>query len=340
MNNKMLKVVFAVAFFVVAASSHASTTLRLSHFWPAESNVNKDIFEAWAKAVEAESEGELVIQSFPSETLSQANKAYQATVQGVSDISITAQGYTAGRFPLTQIVELPGMVNSAEQGSCMIQTLYDQGAIEEEYDDSQVLFVFTNGPGYIHLKDAEVTVPEDLSGLRIRRPTAVVGSMLSDMSAQPVGMPMPEVYTSLQRGVMDGLTTSWDGVGVFGLNDIVNSHTQVPLYTLTFVASMNKRAYQRLTPKAREAIDNNSGMKWSKIAGEVFSELDRSGKDEATQAGHSINIVDNPLSNPDWSGFLESGINSYISNLKERGVGNVDQTYEATKAAKIHCASS
>ncbi|GAB2788596.1 TRAP transporter substrate-binding protein [Halomonas shantousis] len=338
--NKVMQTLLAISIAGATFNSHASTTLRLSHFWPAESKINKEIFEAWSNAVEEDSEGEIKIQNFPSETLSQADKSYQGAVKGISDIAITAQGYTAGRFPLTQIVELPGMVNSAQQGSCMVQTLYDEGAIKEEYKDSHVLFLFTHGPGYLHLKDVEVKTPKDFEGLRVRRPTAVVGSMLESMGAQPIGMPMPEVYTALQRGVMDGLTTSWEGVKVFGLNDIANSHTQVPLYTLTFVATMNERVYQNLSPKAREAIDNNSGMKWSSIAGEVFDQIDKSGKQEAVQAGHAINVVDDPLGNPEWSTLLKSGIQGYLTSLEDRGVDGVGRVYKAAQEAKNNCASS
>lgn len=338
-KTKIAQGVLAIMIAGGAASSQASTNLRLAHFWPTESMINQEIFEAWAKAVEEESGGEIDVQNFPSDTLTKSNKAYQGAVQGVSDIAITAQGYTAGRFPLTQLVELPGMVNSAEQGSCMVQTLYDQGTIADEYGDSHVLFLFTHGPGILHMKDSSVVTPNDLGGLRVRRPTSVVGGMLEEMGAQPIGMPMPEVYTALQRGVMDGLTTSWEGVKVFGLNDVVTSHTQVPLYTLTFVATMNKRTYERLSPEARAAIDNNSGMMWADVAGNVFDQIDQAGKEDATELGHQINVVSDPQNDPEWSDFMESGVASYLAHLKEIGVENVDSAYSDVLEAKEKCAS-
>lgn len=110
----------ALSTFSVA---HAETTLRLAHFWPAGSGINKDIVEAWAKTIEEESNGELRVQNFPSQTLSKANDTYEATVKGIADIGLTVQGYTAGRFPLTQIVELPGVSTSATQGACILWTV-------------------------------------------------------------------------------------------------------------------------------------------------------------------------------------------------------------------------
>lgn len=91
--------------------SAQAETLRLSHLWPGASAVHQQIFEVWAESVEEASEGELEVQIFPSGTLSKADHAYQGAVDGISDIAATLQGYTSGRFPLSEIVQLPGVSN-------------------------------------------------------------------------------------------------------------------------------------------------------------------------------------------------------------------------------------
>lgn len=320
-----------------AASAQADTTLRMSHFWPGASAINKNIFEAWAKAVEEQSGGSIKVQNFPSQTLSQADETYDAAVNGIADIGITAQGYTNGRFPLSQIVELPGVAGSAPQGACVLQTLYDQGQIDQEYDDSHVLFMFTTGPGYIHTTDTDVQKPSDLEGLRIRRPTAVAGDILENMGAQPVGMPAPDIYTSLQRGVIDGLSFPWEGIKSFQLSDQLNYHTQVPFYTLIFVATMNQSTYEALTPEQQQVIDANSGMKWADRAGQVFAAQDKAGKQQAEQAGDTIQVVDNPLDDPDWQAPLQNGIDGYLSGLEERGLDQARDVYQAALDAAQSC---
>ncbi|MCK0753090.1 hypothetical protein [Chromohalobacter japonicus] len=61
--------------------------------------------------------------------MSQADEIYDAVVNGIADIGITAQVYTHGCFPLSQIVELPGVASSAPEGPGAIQMLYDDGQI-------------------------------------------------------------------------------------------------------------------------------------------------------------------------------------------------------------------
>ncbi len=338
MNRIFARIILALSVAGAAAAAHADTTLRMSHFWPSGSTINQQIFEKWIKAVEEESGGSLKVQNFPSQTLSQADETYDAAVNGIADIGITAQGYTNGRFPLSQIVELPGVAESAPQGACVLQTLYDDGRLSDEYDDSHVLFMFTTGPGYLHTKDTDVQKPSDLEGLRMRRPTAVAGDIMKNMGAQPVGMPAPDIYTSLQRGVIDGLSIPWEGVKSFQLGEQLNYHTQVPFYTLIFVATMNKNTYESLSPEQKKAIDDNSGMKWAENAGQVFAAEDEAGRKNAVEKGDTINVIDNPLENPDWQKPLKDGIDVYLSDLESRGLDQARDVYQAALDAASSCA--
>ncbi|MCK0769578.1 MULTISPECIES: TRAP transporter substrate-binding protein [Chromohalobacter] len=321
------------------STAHAETTLRMSHFWPGASSINKDVFEAWAEAVEKDSNGSLQVENYPSQTLSQADETYEAAVNGIADIGITAQGYTNGRFPLSQIVELPGVASSAPEGACVLQTLYDDGKIDSEYDDTHVLFMFTTGPGYIHTRETDVQTPSDLEGLRMRRPTSVAGNILNNMGAEPVGMPAPEIYTSMQRGVLDGLSFPWEGMKTFRLNELTEYHTQVPFYTLIFVATMSQDTYDSLSPEQQKAIDENSGMKWAEKAGKVFAADDKAGKKEAEEAGHTIRVIDNPLENSEWAKPLKAGIDQYLGNLESRGLDQARDVYYAALEARKSCSA-
>ncbi|MGO2581704.1 MAG: TRAP transporter substrate-binding protein [Halomonas sp.] len=340
MKSKFTCCVLAVSIAAVGmASAQAATTLRMAHFWPGASGVNEDILQAWADTVGEESGGDLTIQMFPSGTLAKPDSIYEAAANGIADIGATAQGYTAGRFPLSQIVELPGIAATATQGACVLQTLYEEGHLDSEYEDTRPLFMFTTGPGGIHTIDTDVQTPADLEGLRIRRPTAVAGEMLENMGATPVGMPAPDIYTSMQRGVIDGLSFPWEGLKGFRINELVSYHTEVPFYTLIFVATMNQHAYENLTPEQQAIIDNNSGMKWAEKAGEVFDRLDVEGKQEAVDAGHTIREIENPLQHPDWQGPLETGIENYLTELEERGLSQARDVYAAAQAASELCSA-
>jgi TRAP-type C4-dicarboxylate transport system substrate-binding protein len=319
----MLKKSVAAATAALALTSTAQAadvTLRFSHFWPAVSPIHKEVFQGWADAVEADSNGRIEVEIYPGATLSKPPAQYDAVINRIADMTATVQGYIANRFPLTQVVELPGVVKTAEQGSCVIQNLYDEGLIADEYKDTRPLFLFTHGPGHLHLKDKEVREPADLAGLRIRRPTLVVGAMLEGLEAQPVGMPAPNSYESMQRGVINGVSLPWEGVNSFRINELANSHTEIGLYSLSFVVTMNKSVYDRMPDDLKQVIDKHSGLELAKQSGKVFDHVDTLGRAEAVELGHTMITIEGGAENPAWKPVLDATTEQYLQDLEDKGM--------------------
>lgn len=319
-------------------SAQEVTTLRFSHFWPATSTTNTEIFEYWAKKVEEDSKGRIKIEIFPSATLSKPNATYDAVANGVVDIGSTLQGYTNGRFPLTQISELPGLSNSATQLNCMLHTLYDDEVISSEYEDTHVLFMMGTGPGGFHTVDKPIRTPDDLAGMRIRGPSAITGNIIDAAGGTPVGLPVTDLYTSLQRGVLDGISLPWDAMGSFKLTEITNSHTNIPFYSSPIIVTMNKDKYESLPDDLKKVIDDNSGKAMAKIAGKVFDEDDARYMAEVKAKGDSIIDIPNPLNNPEWKKPLEEGTQKYLKDLAAQGLDSAtvyQKTIEASEACKV-----
>ncbi len=319
-------------------SSTETTVLRLSHFWPATSFMHVDVFEPWAKKIEEESQGRLNIEIYPSAQLSKADVTYDAAVKGTVDIGSQAHGYTAGRFPLSQIAELPGLSNTAAQMSCMIQTLYDNGTIADEYKDSHLLGVFGTGPASIHTKDKLIRTPDDLKGLRIRRPSAVAGDLLESMGASPVGLPAPDIYTSIERGVVDGVSFPWDPFKAFRINEVAKKHTNLPFYSSGLLLTMNKNVYERLPDDLKKVIDNNSGMALSSLAGKVQDKYYQEALQEAIDAGDEVVDIPDPFSDPLWAKPLQAGVDKYLSSVDKTGADSKAIYAKAQEASKL-CAT-
>lgn len=309
--------------------------LRMSHFMPAPSAMNADIFEPWAKKIEEESNGRIKIENFPGSTLTKPSDTYEAVVNGRVDIGIQLQGYTSGRFPLSQVAELPGLSNSASQMSCLMQTLYDNGTISSEYEDSHIIALYGLGPGVLHSSKL-ISKPEDMKGLRIRRPSAVAGDIIESMGAAPVGLPATDIYTSLQRGVIDGLSLPWDGVPIFRVNELVDNHTNIPLYSSSVVMNMNKEKYDSLPPDLQKVLDDNSGMVFAKKVGDMLNENDIEALQDAKDAGSTIVDIPDPLNDPAWSDLLKQGTQKYLDSVEQNGV-DAEAVYEKVQAASKAC---
>ncbi len=319
-----------------SATAQETTTLRFTHFWPATSSINQEVFEPWAKQIETDSNGRLKVELYPSSTLSKADVTYESAVKGTIDIGSQAHGYTSGRFPLTQILELPGLSSSATQMGCMLQTLYEDGTLAGEYEDSHLLFMYGAGPGALHTTDKLIRTPEDMKGLRIRRPSAVAGDIIESMGASPVGLPANDIYTSLQRGVIDGLSLPWEAVKTFKIDEVARYHTDIPFYSSALMVTMNKDKYNSLPDDLKKVIDDNSGMALANKVGEVFDKHDTTVLQAAKDDGHEVFEVLDPLNDPAWKGPLEKGTKKYLDDVTALG-HDAQGVYEKAKAASAAC---
>ena len=315
-------------------AAQADSSLRLAHFMPAQSWQQDDMFLAWAKAVEEASGGTIKTTVFPAQTLGKAPAGYDNAKNGIADIAWTVQGYTAGRFPLSQIVELPGLFDTAEVGSCAFQKLYDSGALADEYKDTHVLYVHTHAPGQLHMRDKPVKSLADLKGMKLRRPTTVIGTLLTELGAEPVGLPAPRIYESLERGVIDGYMITWESVVAFRIAELTKYHTDFGFYSLAFVTTMNKAKYNALSPEEKKAIDENSGMKWSLVAGRGYDKADA---EALVELKKSSEIYDIPAAErPEWEAAAKRATEIYLSELDSKGLPGTE-TYEKVKGYVAEC---
>jgi TRAP-type transport system periplasmic protein len=315
----------------------AEVDLRLAHFWPATSGIAQTL-ESWANQVEKDSNGRINVDIYPAQTLSKAVQTYDSVVKGIADVGVSIQGYTANRFPITQIVELPGLVKTGEAGSCVIQNLYEEGTFRDEYDDAHVLFMFTHGPGHIHTRNTLVKEPTDLAGMMIRRPTVVAGELLKGLGAEPVGLAAPEMYGAMSRGVINGVALPWEAMTSFRLNELVDKHTEIGLYSLAFVATMNKRTYDHMPADLKAIIDKNSGELWSRKLGAAYDILDVNGMEQARAAGHEIYTVEGGVNNPAWKPVVDAAVKHYSGELESKGI-KVGEIYQRALQLAGDCES-
>lgn len=323
---KLLKLISISAIFVISlqvpmAQADDKLVLRLGHIWPAVAGPHKQLMQVWADTVERESNGKISVEVYPSATLAKPAAQYEAVKSHIMDVTATVLGYSANRFPLTQIAEIPGLTKNAVHGSCIVQNLFDEGLLEEEFKDTKPLFFFTHGQGLLHLKNHSIKVPEDLAGLRIRRPTTLVAQILENLGSLPVGMPAPDSYQSISRGVIDGVAFPWEATLSFRLNELTKSHTEVGgLYNVVFLTTMNRDVYDNLPGDLKKVIDNNSGMTWALKAGVLFDQLDLVGRQQALDAGHEIIVVEGGVENPSWKPEIDKATDSYIGSLEKKGL--------------------
>ena len=308
-------------FAITATAAVAQdVTLKLHQFLPAQANVPKLILDVWADKIEAASDGRIKIDRFPSMQLGGTPpELMDQAIDGVADVIWTVVGYTPGRFPTTEVFELPFMVGDAREASCAYWTMFEEHMADGEFKDVKILGTWVHGPGMFHTADP-VETPADLEGMKIRGGSRLVNQLLELTGATPVGMPVPAVPEGLSKGVIDGTTIPWEVTAALKIPELVENHTEFEgnaLYTLTFVLAMNKDKYESLPDDLKAVVDANSGLEFSIFAGGTQADADGPARELAVEAGNSIFTVTDTT---DWQEAVAPIYANWVADLNEKGI--------------------
>ncbi|WP_319824907.1 TRAP transporter substrate-binding protein [Thalassovita sp.] len=266
-------------------------TLKLHQFLPAQANVPKLILDVWADKVEADSNGRIKIERFPSMQLGGKPPELIGQLEdGVADIVWTVGGYTPGRFPQAEVFELPFMMTNGEDTSRAYWEFAEANMLDKDYAPFKTIALWVHGPGLIHSKNP-ISSPADLNGVKLRAPTRLLNKMFTELGATPIGMPVPAVPEALSKGVIDATVIPWEVTGALKVPELVGNHTEfgdAALYTTTFIFAMNRDKYDALPDDLKAVIDANSGADVSAWAGKVMSEADAPSREKAVANGNNI----------------------------------------------------
>lgn len=315
-------VLFLVIFLAMGRSSYAQAVkpieLKLSHWMSPLHNLHVGVFTPFAKELEEQTKGRVKITIYGGEALGKAKDQYDSAVNGITDIALFIQGYTAGRFPLTQVIELPIDVPSAKVGSRVIWELYGK-YLKQEYPGVKLLTLWTHEPGHVHMSKKPVKTLEDIKGLRLRSPGPIQTALVRELGASPLTMPVPELYDALNRGMADGTVIGFSAVKDFKLYEVLKYHTISNLYVMTMGLAMNLKSWNSLPPDIQKTMEGLIGAPLSEMAGNSFDKYDALGKEEAKRVGAEIYTLP-PEEKKRWEDRIRPLNEKWVADMEAKGL--------------------
>lgn len=232
---KLAAPILAAALGLAAAGDAlAQEVLRIQSLWQAGS-INQKVFERFAENVEAASDGRLVVEPMPVKSVVAHNETLEAVGSGILEGQHTASVYFAGRDPAFGLL---GDLNAGyEDPYQMTMWFYHRGGLElarELYRKHNLYYV---GPVLWGVESIPMTQKVDsvaaFEGVKLRMPEGPASDIFRRVGAAPTNIPGSEVYTSLERGVIDG--TDW---GTLSMNQDLGYHKIAPFPIYPGIHSM------------------------------------------------------------------------------------------------------
>jgi TRAP-type C4-dicarboxylate transport system substrate-binding protein len=230
----------------------------------------------WSDKLAKDSGGRIAVKRFPGSQMGPVQQHYDLARTGQADVSWLLHGATPGRFPLTELIQLPYLVGSAEIG---IKVLNDPELrtkyLDAEHKGVKVLLLFTHQPGNVHTTRKPIRSVDDMKGLRLRFSSPTIRDLVAALGGTPVGVQATEQVEQLQKGTIDGTFIDYGGAGIaFKMAGVVKYSTEMYSFVSSFALVMNEGFWSRLPPDLKElvaksvtGVETEVGRAWDALDG-------------------------------------------------------------------------
>lgn len=290
--------------------------LTYSNFFPPK-HVQSILGQQWCDEVKKRTNGKVVVEYYPGQTLTKAKQVYDGVVTGLSDVGMCLFAYTRGRFPVIEAVDLPLGYSSGVQATKVVNDVY-QHFKPKELTDTEVMYLHAHGAGVLHTKGKAVRTMDDFKGMKLRG-HGTSALVLKALGGTPVSMPMPELYQSLQKGIVQGALYPLEvnkGWRMAEVVDYLTNSTSIA-YTSSFYVVMNKDKWASI-PVDLQKIITRINQEWIPKHGQAWDESDKIGLAYFKSLGHEVIELSDAESRR-WKKTIAPVLDHYIDKMNKKG---------------------
>ena len=257
----VIGIAFGLEAFGVSGSPAFAKNLKLAHFLPPIHTNHTKVMAPWAEEVGKRSNGSLTIKVYPGRQLGGTPPGqFKMVVSGTADIAFFTPNYTPGIFPRTSVLELPVPPKDSQHATRILYALFDK-YLAEEYKAVKMITMWSVDEFIVVTKKKPIRKLEDIKGLKLRSPSQTKNMTIKALGGIPINMPITEVFTAMDTGVIDGLVGGGSIVFSFKIIDVGKYYTfGTPLSTMAVAIGMNKKVWKGLSPEHKKIIEETSQM--------------------------------------------------------------------------------
>jgi TRAP-type C4-dicarboxylate transport system substrate-binding protein len=217
--------------------------------WTADYDLSKAFFQ-FQELVGQRLKGRVVVSYLGGPEVVPPNQQFQALKNGVVDVILGAAAYYRTEVPMAAAVQFTSKPPTELRKSGYYETMrkihLDQGGV--------IYLANTAGGNKFRLYTSKKIDKPDLAGMKIRV-SPVYTPLVRALGGAPVAMAPGEVYTAMERGVVDGYGWTYTGIDVFGWNEVTKFVIDHPFYSLDGAILISKQAWDKLPPDVQTILN-------------------------------------------------------------------------------------
>lgn len=244
-----------------------------------------DPFIMFQKLVNQRLKGRVSVSYLGADEVVPPFEQIEALRNGVVDVILGASSYYTGQIP-----EALGVLYAKLPPSKLRQNGFYDLMRKVHLEKGNVVYLANVGgaPGTAFRLFSKVKIDKpDLTGLKIRV-TPVYIELVKALGGSPINMKPSEVYTALERGIVDGYGWSYGGITDFAWHEVTKYVIDEPFYTANTAILINKAAWDKLPGDVKQTLEE-IGVELEKRAEKAMA--DRNAKEDALLKSKGLQFI-------------------------------------------------
>jgi len=243
-----------LAAFTTAVPTASARTLKIATVMPDGSAWLEEMREA-ASEITEKTEGRVKLKFYPGGVMGNDKTVLRKIRAGQLQGGAFTSGTLAAVFPDIELYSMPLLFRSYEEVDYVRERM--DGKMRSGLEKAGFVALAVSDGGFAYLLSRNpIHKVEDLSGAKVWIVEDDVMSQIAfDIAGvAPVPLPLADVYTGLQTGLVDTVAAPPMGAIAFQWHTKVKYLTDVPLMYLTGILAVERRAFEKLTPPDRAVV--------------------------------------------------------------------------------------
>ena len=301
----------------VGAQEKKSTMhIKFSTWHPPMSREVRTVWKPMLEELKKRSNGRITYTLYAGGALGKGPEHFDIVKNGLSDMGYFTATWTPGRFPLTDTLSMATWVDGKDIATDIGNEMYDK-ALKQEFPGVKVLelngciqaFMWTKKP---------VKSLADVKGLKLRSPGGHQTNYIKALGAEPVFMPLGDVYLALETGTIDGLVTCVPLVLAFKLHEVAKYGTVATFGCVSEGVIMNQKSWDNAPDDLKPIIEEVVGNPFATTHGlnrKVYKEM----MDEVQAKGVTLTQL-TPEEQAKWSAKFQEETKKWVAELEKKGL--------------------
>jgi TRAP-type transport system periplasmic protein len=306
----------ALLFGTLAFGQAQPIELKATHFLPPNHSFHKELLR-WSEELQKKSNGRLVIKVFPSGQMGPTPRQFDLVRTGVADIGVGLTGATPGRFPMTEVSNLPFVVTDSAPTSKRMTELAPK-YLAKEFEGVKLLQITITPPLKFHMAKQKLNTLSDFKGQRIRYAGELFAESVKAFGGTPVAVAPGETVDAMTKGTVDGCLFPFEGAQSFQIGTVAKLSYEPGVNAASFFWVMNQATYDKLPADLKALIDQTTGAATAERIGKQLDEAENEGRAYMVSKGAETNKF-TPAMQDQMRTAVKPIIDDHIGKLEAKG---------------------